>query len=58
MWEFSRDFLGRIARVIHEDFLRGDEDPHGGLETFDVERAVLALELHQVQRREIAGACC
>ena len=32
------DFLGRIAGVIDEDFLRGDEDAHGGLEALDVER--------------------
>ena len=50
-----RDFLGRIAGVIHQDFLRGDENPHGGLEPLDIERAVLALELHQVQRGEVAG---
>ena len=49
------DFLGRIAGVVHEDFLRGDENAHRGLEALDVERAVLALELHQVQRGEIAG---
>ena len=49
------DVLGRIAGVVHEDFLRGDENAHGGLETFDVELAVVAFELHQVQRREIAG---
>ena len=50
-----RDFLGRIAGVVHQDFLRGDEDLHGGLEPRDIERAVLALELHQVQRGEVAG---
>ena len=50
-----RDLLGRIAGVVHQDFLGGDEDAHGGLEPLDVERAVLALELHQVQRGEVAG---
>ena len=55
MWEFSGDFLGGIAGVIDEDFLRGDENAHGGLEALDIERAVLAFELHQVQRRQIAG---
>ncbi len=49
-----RDVLRRIAGVVHENFLRGDENAHGGLEALDVELAVFALELHQVQRREIA----
>jgi hypothetical protein len=26
-----RDFLGRIARVVHENFLRRDVDAHGGM---------------------------
>ena len=50
-----RNPLGRIARVVHDDFLRGDVNAHRGLETFDIERAVVALELHQVQRGQIAG---
>ena len=37
-----RDFLDRITRVIDDDFLRGDENPHGRLEALDVEHAVLA----------------
>ena len=50
-----RDFLDRVARVIDHDFLRGDEDAHGRLESFDIELAVRGLELHQVQRGQIAG---
>ena len=50
-----RDLLDRIARVINDDFLRGNVNPDRGLETLDVEDAVLAFELHQVQRRQIAG---
>ena len=50
-----RDLLDRIAGVIDEDFLRGDEDAHRRFESLDIERAVRALELHQVQRSEIAG---
>ena len=49
-----RDVLRRITRVVHKNFLRGDENAHGGLEPLDVELVVVALELHQVQRREIA----
>ena len=37
-----RDLLDRVAGVIDEDFLRGDEDADGGLEALDIERAVLA----------------
>ena len=55
MWEFSAISLVGIAGVVHQDFLRGDEDAHGGLEALDVEHAVLALELHQVQRGQVAG---
>jgi len=50
-----RNLPGRIARVINQDFLRGDKNPHGGLEGRDIENPVRALELHQVQRSEIAG---
>ena len=50
-----RNFLGGIAGVVNEEFLRGDVDAHGGLVAFDVERAVFLLELHQVQGGEIAG---
>ena len=35
-----RDLLGRVAGVVDEDFLGGDEDAHGGLEALHVERAV------------------
>ena len=55
MWEFSAIGRGGIAGVVDEDFLRGDEDAHGGLEALDVEGAVGLLELHQVERGEIAG---
>ena len=49
-----RDVLRRVTGVVHQDFLRGDENAHGGLEPFHVKFAVFAFELHQVQRREIA----
>jgi hypothetical protein len=42
MWEFSAIALG------------GDVDPNGGLEALDVKGAVLPLELHEVQRGEVA----
>ena len=48
------DFLDGVARVVHDDFLRGDEEAHGGLEALHVECAVGLLELHEVQRGEIA----
>ena len=50
-----RDLLDRVAGVIDDNFLRGNEDPHGRLEAFDVERAIRVFELHQVQRGQIAG---
>src|SRR6266511_4460375 len=49
------DRLGRVTGVIDDDFLRRNEEAHRCLEPLHVERAVLALELHQVQRREVAG---
>ena len=49
-----RDFFRGIARVVHEDFLRGDIDANSSFEAFNVELAVLALELHQVQGSKIA----
>ncbi len=48
------DRLGRVARVVDQDFLRGDERPHGGLEGVHVELAVAAHEPHQVDRRQVA----
>jgi hypothetical protein len=50
-----RDLLDRVAGVIDDDFLRGDENAHRRFESLDIEHAVGGLELHQVQRREIAG---
>ena len=55
MWEFSAISLVGIAGVIDEDFLGGDVDAHRRLESLDIKRAVGPLELHQVQRGEIAG---
>src|SRR5207302_11371710 len=40
-----RDLLDRIARVIDNDFLRGDVNADGLFEPLHVEHAVLALEL-------------
>src|SRR5450756_1718962 len=50
-----RDVLGRIARIVHEDFLRGDVNADRRLETFDVKLAVFPFELHEVQRGQVAG---
>ncbi len=49
------DAAGRIAGVVDDDLLRGDDDIHGMLEPLHVERAVLAQVLEQVERREVAG---
>ena len=50
----ARDGFGRVAGVIDEDFLRGDDDVAGVAVGFDVEGAV-GRELHQVQRSQVAG---
>ena len=50
----ARDGFGRIAGVVHQDFLRGDDDGAGVAIGFDVEGSV-GRELHQVQRRQVAG---
>ena len=50
-----RDFLDRIARIVDDDFLCGNEYSHRRFEPLDVERALRVFELHQVQRGEVAG---
>ena len=49
-----RDSLGRIARVVHQNFLRRDGHVHRMLESGDVECAVRAKEFLEIERREIA----
>ena len=49
------DFLGGVAGVIDNDFLRHDHGVDGVAEGFDVELAIGADELHQVQGRKVAG---
>jgi hypothetical protein len=49
------DLLSRIARRADDDLLREQDDVDGVLEARDVEAPVLAAELHQVERREVAG---
>ena len=44
----------RVARVVDQDLLRRDEGADAGLERVDVELAVVADELHQVERRQVA----
>ena len=51
----SPRFPDGVTRVIDDDLLRRDENAHRGFESFDVEVAVGSLELHQVERGEIAG---
>ena len=50
------DLGRRVARVADEDLLREEDRVDGVLEGLDVEVAVLAAELHQVDGREVAGA--
>ena len=42
--------------MIDQDFLRQDHHVYGVPEGFDVEISVVVEELHQVERREVAGA--
>ena len=49
------DLGRRIRRVADGDLLREEDDVDGVLEHLDVELAVLAAELHEVERREVAG---
>ena len=44
----------RVARVVDDDFLRGDQRPDRRLVRHDVELAVFLHERHQVDRREVA----
>ena len=48
------DLLGRIRRVVDDDFLRQRHRVHGVPIRFHVELPVGAHELHQVQRRQVA----
>ena len=49
------DTIRGVAGVVHQDFLRGNHDVHGVLEGFHFKLAVGSEELHQVQRRQVAG---
>src|SRR2546430_9093962 len=49
-----RDFFDRITRVIDNDFLRSNENAHGGFESLDIKITVRSLELHQIERSKIA----
>ena len=48
------DRLARIARVVDDDLLRGDQRADRRLVGDDVELAVVLHELHQVDRRQVA----
>ena len=49
------DLLGRVARRADDDLLREEDDVDRVLEVVDVEAAVRAAELHQVDRGQVAG---
>jgi len=49
------NFVFGIAAHIHENILSDDEDSDGLLESLDIEGAVIAAKLHQIQRSQIAG---
>src|SRR5919201_987711 len=49
------DLRGRVRRVANEDLLREEHHVDRVLERLDVKLAVLAPELHQVERREVAS---
>ena len=49
-----RDGVARVPGVVHEDFLRGDENPRCGAEALDVYGAVFLLEFAEVETREVA----
>ena len=49
------DLFDRVAGVIDNDFLGGDENADRGLESFHIESAIGRFELHQIERGEIAG---
>ena len=51
----ARDLLGRVAREADDDLLGQEDDVDRVLEALDVERAVLAQELQEVDRGEVAG---
>src|SRR6266496_1401640 len=48
------DLFSRIAGIVHQNFLRGDEDVHGVAISLHVKRAV-GRELQQVQAGQVAG---
>ena len=48
------DLRRRVARVVDEDLLGRDREPRRVAVGVDVELAVRAHELHEVQRREVA----
>ena len=50
-----RDPVRRVARGADDDLLREEHDVDRVLVGLDVEAAVRAAELHQVQRRQVAG---
>ena len=49
------DLRGRVLGRADEDLLRGEHKVDGLAEALGIELAVLALEAHEVQAREVAG---
>ena len=46
---------GGISGIVNQNFLRGDGDIHGVAESVDIEYSMRSEELHQVDRRQVAG---
>ena len=51
----ARDFLGGIAGVVHQNFLRRDRHVHRVAESLGIKLAVRPEKLQQIQRSQVAG---
>ena len=49
-----RDFLGGVASIVHQDFLRCDGYVHRVAKSFRIELPIRTQEFQEVQRRQIA----
>ena len=49
------DLRCRITRLVDDDFLRRNHDPHGVSEELSLEISLLVHELHQIQGSKVAS---